>query len=162
MADIRRIEGRLDAGGKRFCVVAARFNERVVSRLIDGAVDCLVRHGARPEAITIVRVPGAWELPQALDEVAAAGGHDALIAIGAVIRGGTPHFEYICSACTQGVARVAAQYRVPVTYGVLTCDSSEQAEERSGGKAGNKGWEAAEAAIELADLTAHLRDAREA
>ncbi|MCP3957711.1 MAG: 6,7-dimethyl-8-ribityllumazine synthase [bacterium] len=148
---------RLDATGKRFAVVAARFNARVVDRLVDGAMDCLERHGAAPEDIHLVRVPGAWEVPGALDELAAAGGFDGMVALAVVIRGETSHFDYICAECSRGVARVGAEHRIPIGFGVLTCENSAQAEERAGGKAGNKGFEAAQAAIEMADLTARLR-----
>lgn len=157
MIDIPRFEGHLDATGKRFGIAAARFNERVVERLIDGAVDCLVRHGAAADAITVVRVPGAWELPQAAELLAAQGRYDALIALGVVIRGETPHFDYICNGASSGLAAVGSRHALPVAFGVLTCDSSQQAEERAGGKAGNKGWDAALAAIEMADLGVRLR-----
>lgn len=161
MSELRESVGQLDAKGRRFGVVAARFNERVVDRLVSSAVDCLVRHGASPSEIHLVRVPGAWEIPQALNALIAASpsdrGFDALIALGAVIRGETPHFDYVCSACAQGVARSSAQHGVPIAFGVLTCDDSRQADERSGGKAGNKGWEAALAGIEMASLAEVLR-----
>lgn len=158
------LEGRLDAGGKRFAIVAARFNHRIVDLLVDGAVDCLGRHGLDRDHLTLVRVPGAWEVPQALEELAAvpAGGEprfDALIALAVVIRGETPHFDYICAECSRGAGRVAARYRIPIGFGVLTCEDSAQAMERAGGKAGNKGWEAAQAAIEMADLFSRLRQA---
>lgn len=155
------IEGRLDATGKRFGVVAARFNSRVVEPLLGGAVDCLVRHGADTENIVTVRVPGAWEVPLALEELAAAGNFDALVALAVVIRGETPHFDYICKECAHGVGRVSSTYRLPVGFGVLTCDNSDQAVERAGGKAGNKGWEAAHAALEMASLVSTLRGAAE-
>ena len=159
MADkrITGIEGRLNATGKRFAIVAARFNSRVVEHLVEGAADCLERHGASPDDIRLVRVPGAWEIPTALDELAAGGELDALVALGVVVRGETAHFDYICGECSRGVARVSAEHRIPIGFGVLTCETSAQAEERAGGKAGNKGWEAAQAAIEMADLTARLR-----
>lgn len=162
MTDSPRVEGRLDASGGRFGIVAARFNERVVDRLVTGAVDCLVRHGADSAAITVVRVPGAWELPQALDALARTGSVDAMIALGAVIRGETPHFDYICAGATQGIARVAAEHRIAVAYGLLTCDDAAQAEARAGGKAGNKGWEAALAAIEMRHLLVQLDGGGEA
>ncbi|MGH9465364.1 MAG: 6,7-dimethyl-8-ribityllumazine synthase, partial [Thermoanaerobaculia bacterium] len=141
--------------GKRFAVVASRFNERIVERLVTGAVDCLRRHGV--QEIELVRVPGAWEIAAALEELAAAGRHDALIALGAVVRGETPHFDFLCAEASRGIARVAGAYRVPVGFGLLTCDTTEQAEERSGGKAGNKGREAALAALEMADVLRQLR-----
>ena len=127
--------------------------------LVGGAVDCLRRHGAEPGNIVLVRVPGAWEIPQAAEELAVGGEGpklDAIVALGVVIRGETPHFDYICSQCTRGLGAVSKKHRIPVGFGVLTCDTSQQAEERAGGKAGNKGWEAALAALEMADLFAQL------
>jgi 6,7-dimethyl-8-ribityllumazine synthase len=157
MTEIHRIEGRLETAGRRFGIVAARFNSRIVDLLVGGAVDCLVRHGAAEDDLTLIRVPGAWELPLALEELAATEDFAGLVALAAVIRGETPHFEYVCGECSRGVARVSARYRLPVGFGVLTCDDSAQAVERAGGKAGNKGWEAAEAALEMAALVASLR-----
>lgn len=157
MDQIRDITGSLNGAGRRFAVVASRFNSRIGDQLVAGALECLRRHGVEPGDIQLVRVPGAWEIPQAAEEIAAAGKVDALVAVGVVIRGETPHFDYICSACSQGLARVAERHRLPVGFGVLTCDTSEQAQERAGGKAGNKGWEAAVAALEMADLFARLR-----
>lgn len=158
MSDIQEIQGSLNAAGRRFAIVASRFNSRVVEMLVAGAVDCLRRHGA--EDILIVRVPGAWEIPQAAEELAAGGEGlprpDAIVALGVVIRGETPHFDYICSACSRGLSSLSKRHRIPVGFGVLTCDTSQQAEERAGGKAGNKGWEAALAALEMADLFARL------
>lgn len=159
MSEIREIQGSLSAAGRRFAIVASRFNSRVVELLVSGAVDCLRRHGA--DDITVVRVPGAWEIPQAAEELAASGGEglprfDAIVALGVVIRGETPHFDYICSSCSRGLASLSKRHRIPVGFGVLTCDTSQQAEERAGGKAGNKGWEAALAALEMADLFARL------
>lgn len=157
MDQIRDITGSLNGAGRRFAVVASRFNSRIGDQLVAGALECLRRHGVEPGDIQLVRVPGAWEIPQAAEEIAAAGKVDGLIALGVVIRGETPHFDYICSACSQGLARAAERHRLPVGFGVLTCDTSEQAQERAGGKAGNKGWEAAIAALEMADLFARLR-----
>lgn len=158
MREIREITGSLNAAaGRRYGVVASRFNGRIVERLVEGALDCLDRHGIAASAITLVRVPGAWELPPALEELAAGGEHAGLVALGAVVRGETPHFEYICAECSRGVAEVSARHRVPIGFGVLTCETSAQAEERAGGKAGNKGWDAALAALEMADLFARLR-----
>lgn len=154
---MKPIEGRLNASGKRFAVVAAKFNQRVVDSLVAGALDCLERHGAAAEDLVVVRVPGAWELPQALDELAAAGGFDGLVALAVVVRGETPHFDYICGECSSGVARVTAAHRIPIGFGVLTCETSAQAEARAGGKAGNKGFEAAQATIEMVDLVQRLR-----
>ncbi len=160
MSEIQEIQGSFQGAGRRFGIVASRFNSRIADLLVAGAVDCLRRHGVEPEGIRVVRVPGAWEIPQALEEVAALAANgevDGLIALGVVIRGETPHFDYICGQCSAGVARVAERHRLPVGFGVLTCDTSEQAQERAGGKAGNKGWEAALAALEMADLFARLR-----
>lgn len=158
MNEIRETFGSLQGAGRRFGVVASRFNGRLVESLVAGAVDCLRRHGVEGSAIHLVRVPGAWEIPQALEALAAAGEVDALIALGVVIRGETPHFDYICAECSRGVAAVGARHRLPVAFGVLTCETTDQAAERAGGKAGNKGWEAAQAALEMADLLARLRE----
>ena len=157
MSQIRETAGNLTGAGRRFGVVASRFNGRLVELLVGGALDCLRRHGVEPGDIHLVRVPGAWEIPAALEELAAAGSADALVALGVVIRGETPHFDYICAECARGIANVTERHRVPVGFGVLTCDTTAQAEERAGGKAGNKGWEAAIAALEMADLFARLR-----
>ncbi len=157
MSEIRETSGALHGAGRRFAVVAARFNGRLVERLVEGAVDCLLRHGVAPGDVEIVRVPGAWEIPAALAELAARGDCAGLVAVGAVVRGETPHFDYISAECCRGVARVAAEHRLPVGFGVLTCDTAAQAEERAGGKLGNKGWDAALAALEMADLLSHLR-----
>jgi 6,7-dimethyl-8-ribityllumazine synthase len=158
MSEIREIKGALQGAGRRFAVVVARFNARISDRLVAGAVDCLERHGVAAADIRVVSVPGCWEIPQALDELAAAGGFDGFVAVGAVIRGETPHFDYVCAQASRGIAKVALARRVPVGFGVLTCDTSQQAEERAGGKAGNKGWDAALAALEMADLFARLRN----
>jgi 6,7-dimethyl-8-ribityllumazine synthase len=156
----------MTGAGRRFGIVASRFNSRLGDHLVAGAVDCLRRHGVAAEDIHLVSVPGAWEIPQALEELAAAGSGDGgngsakvngLVAIGVVIRGETPHFDYLCAQATRGIAGVAERHRVPVGYGLLTCDTPEQAAERAGGKAGNKGWEAALVALEMADLFARLR-----
>jgi 6,7-dimethyl-8-ribityllumazine synthase len=157
MKQIEEIRGELAGSGRRFGIVAARFNSRIVDALVGGAVDCLLRHGVAAGDVDLVRVPGAWEIPPALAEMAAAGRVAGLVALGAVLRGETPHFDVISRECSRGVARVAERYRLPVGFGVLTCDTTAQAEERAGGKAGNKGWEAASAALEMADLFAKLR-----
>jgi 6,7-dimethyl-8-ribityllumazine synthase len=161
--EIQETRGALNGTGRRFGIVAARFNSRLGDLLVAGAVDCLRRHGVAPGDIHLASVPGAWEIPQALEELASTGKTgskvDGLVAIGVVIRGETPHFDYLCAQATRGIAGVAERHRIPVGYGLLTCDSSEQAAERSGGKAGNKGWEAALAALEMADLFARLRSA---
>jgi 6,7-dimethyl-8-ribityllumazine synthase len=160
MSEIEEIAGGLDGAGKRFGVVASRFNGRIADRLVAGALDCLLRHGVAPGAVRVVRVPGAWEIPGALAELARAGEIDALVALGVVIRGETPHFDLIAEAAARGIARAGRDHKLPVGFGLLTCDTSQQAEERAGGKAGNKGWEAALAALEMADLYARLRDRR--
>ena len=157
MSEIRATAGQMSGAGRRFGLVAARFNGRLVEALLAGAVDALLRHGVAAEDLHVVRVPGAWELPQALGELAARGDVAALVALGVVVRGETPHFDYICRESARGIAEVARQYRLPVGFGVLTCESSQQAAERAGGKAGNKGAEAALAALEMADLFARLR-----
>ncbi len=156
MSDIREIHGRLAGTGRRFGLVASRFNERLVEQLVAGAVDCLVRHGVAESDLTVVRVPGAWEIPLVLERLAVGGGFDGLVALGVVIRGETPHFEYICAAATAGAAEVARRHTVPVGLGILTCADTAQAEERAGGKSGNKGWDAALAALEMADVLASL------
>ncbi len=155
--EINQVGGSFHGGDRRFGIVASRFNGRLVERLVEGAIDCLVRHGVERGRITVVRVPGAWEIPLALDELATAGGVDALIALGVVIRGETPHFDYICGQASAGIARVSHDHRLPVGFGLLTCETSEQAAERCGGKAGNKGWDAALAALEMTDLQSRLR-----
>jgi 6,7-dimethyl-8-ribityllumazine synthase len=154
---IQETRGALNGAGRHFGIVASRFNSRLTDLLVAGAVDCLRRHGVAPEGIHLASVPGAWEIPQALEELAVAGKLDGLVAIGVVIRGETPHFDYICSTASRGIAAVAERHRLPVGFGLLTCDSSQQAAERAGGKAGNKGWDAALAALEMADLFAQLR-----
>ncbi|MBU0499947.1 MAG: 6,7-dimethyl-8-ribityllumazine synthase [Gammaproteobacteria bacterium] len=149
---ITTIEGDLRVEKAKFCLVVARFNSFIVDSLTAGAIDTLVRHGARPEDITRVFVPGAYEMPLALEKIAAKGGYDAIIALGAVIRGGTPHFDFVAGECVKGMAQVMLKYQVPVSFGVLTVDTIEQAIERAGTKAGNKGGEAALAAIEMVNL----------
>jgi 6,7-dimethyl-8-ribityllumazine synthase len=145
--------------GARFGIVAARFNSFIVERLVEGALDALRRHGADPAKITIVRVPGAWEIPFACQRLASSKKLDAVIALGAVIRGSTPHFEHVSNEVSKGVAQVALQSGVPVSFGVLTTDTIEQAIERAGTKAGNKGVDAALAAIELVSLGHALEEA---
>lgn len=189
MKGIEETRGDLAGAGRRFGIVASRFNQRIGKALIAGATDCLLRHGVAAADVLLITVPGAWEIPQALavlaeehqgprqpreprqtpaQETAAEatvsretaprrGGLDGLIALGVVIRGETPHFDFLARECTAGIARIAEHHGLPVAYGVLTCDTTEQAEERAGGKAGNKGWEAALAALEMADLFARLR-----
>jgi 6,7-dimethyl-8-ribityllumazine synthase len=149
---IETIEGGMIVEDARFCLVAARFNSFVVESLVDGAIDTLRRHGAPDENITLVRVPGAFEMPIALEKIAAKGGYDAIIALGAVIRGGTPHFDYVAGECVKGMSQVSLKHGVPIAFGVLTVDTIEQAIERAGTKAGNKGAEATLSAIEMVNL----------
>lgn len=156
MSQIRTIEGELTAGGARFALLASRFNSFIVEHLVQGAMDTLRRHGAADEAMEIIRVPGAFELPLAAQRLAASHRYQAVIALGAVIRGSTPHFEYIAGSCVRGLADVALQSRIPVVCGVLTVDTIEQAIERAGTKAGNKGAEAALSALEMVNLLAKL------
>lgn len=156
MSKTNEIEGQLQVRGGRFALLVARFNSFVVESLVAGAVDCLKRHGAEAQDIDIVRVPGAFEMPLVAKRLAAAKKYDAIIALGAVIRGGTPHFEYVAGECTKGLASVGMEFDIPVAFGVLTVDSIEQAIERAGTKAGNKGVEAAMSAIEMVDLLKRL------
>ena len=146
------IEGNLQAEGFRFGLIVSRFNSFISDRLLEGALDTLVRHGADKEQLTVVRVPGAFEIPLAAKKMATSGKYDAIICLGAVIRGGTPHFEYVSSEVTKGVASVSLDSGLPIAFGVLTTDSVEQAIERAGTKAGNKGVEAAMSAIEMVNL----------
>ena len=150
------LEGHLDAQGLRFAIVVSRFNEALTSRLESGAVDCLNRHGADEDQITIVRVPGVWEIPLVAAKLAADDGFDAVISVGALVRGGTAHFDILAAEVAKGVAQAAISSGVPMTFGVITADTLEQAVERAGTKMGNKGWEAALAAIEMARLTERL------
>lgn len=147
-----QIEGKLDATGLKAALVASRFNDFIVARLISGAEDALIRHGASMGDITVVRVPGAFEIPQMVAQLVRSGKFDVVIALGAVIRGSTPHFDYIASEVAKGVAQTALAASIPVSFGVLTTDTLEQAIERAGSKAGNKGAEAAMAAMEMANL----------
>ncbi|MFH1177132.1 MAG: 6,7-dimethyl-8-ribityllumazine synthase [Acidobacteriota bacterium] len=154
----RTLEGVLDATGARFGLVVSRFNELLTGRLLEGALDCLLRHGARDEDLVVVKVPGAWELPLVSERLAASGKFEAVIALGVLIRGATPHFEVIAAEVAKGLAQVALQRGVPVSFGVLTTDTLEQALERAGTKAGNKGWQAAQAAIEMVQLYRRLQE----
>ncbi|MDP5030032.1 MAG: 6,7-dimethyl-8-ribityllumazine synthase [Paraglaciecola sp.] len=151
------IEGNIRATGKKFALVVARFNSFVVESLVDGALDALERHGeVNEQDITLVRVPGAYELPLAAQKLAQSKKYDAIIALGAVIRGGTPHFDFVAGECNKGLAQVSLQYGIPVAFGVITTDSIEQAIERSGTKAGNKGAEAAVTALEMVNVLANI------
>jgi len=146
------IEGKIIAKGMKFAVAASRFNDFISSRLIDGAVDALTRAGADEKDIQLFKVPGAFELPITAKKLAKSGRYDAVICVGAVIRGATPHFEYVSAEVSKGIASVGLETEIPVSFGVLTTDTIEQAIERAGAKAGNKGWDAAMAAIEMVDL----------
>jgi len=152
MSGYSTIEGKLDASGLKTAVIASRFNDFVTAKLIDGAVDCLLRHGSGEKDITVIRVPGSFELPLVAKKAASSGKYDAVICLGALIRGQTPHFDYISAEVTKGVAQVAMDTNVPVAFGVITADTLEQAVDRAGAKAGNKGFEAALGAVEMADL----------
>lgn len=156
MPDIRKLEGDLVARDLRFAIVAARFNDFVVDRLVDGAVDALVRHGASEKNIELIRVPGAFDMPLAVRKVAQSRRYDAIVALGAVIKGATAHFDYVAGECSSGLARAALDSGVPVGFGVLTTDTLEQAIDRAGAKAGNKGADAALAALEMANLLKRL------
>ena len=154
------IEGNLIVPkGARFAIVASRFNHFVVDRLVEGAVDALVRHGADAKDVTVVRVPGAFELPLVVRRLAASKKVDAVIALGAVIRGATPHFDYVAGEAAKGIGAAAAASDVPIAFGVLTTESIEQAVERAGTKQGNKGWDAAVSAVEMVSLLRALADA---
>ena len=156
MADIKTIEGDFTSAKGNYTLVVGRWNSFVVEHLLEGALDTLKRHGVPEKNITIVRAPGAFEIPLVCKKVAAKGDTDAIIALGAVIRGGTPHFEYVAGECTKGLAMVNMEYGIPVAFGVLTVDTIEQAVERSGTKAGNKGEEAALSALEMVSLMGQL------
>ena len=150
------IEGTLNANGLRFAIISSRWNDLIVSRLIGGAQDALIRLGARESDLTLVRVPGSFEIPLAAKRAAASGRYDAVICVGAVIRGETPHFDYIAAEVTKGIAAVSLETGVPVAYGIITSDTVEQAINRAGVKNGNKGFEAAMAAVEMANLLKEL------
>jgi len=150
-------EGTYAAGGFRFALVVSRFNEYITKRLLEGALDCLLRHGAADDDLHLVKVPGAFELPYAAKRLAASHSYDAVIALGAVIRGATPHFEYVAGEAARGIAVASLETGVPIIFGVLTANTVEQAIDRAGGKGGNKGGEAALSAIEMASLFAQLK-----
>lgn len=155
--NMKTYEGKLVSEGLRFGIVVSRFNELITSRLLSGALDALRRHGAGDDDIEVAWVPGAFEIPLAALKMAESGRFDAVVALGAVIRGQTPHFDYVCSEAAKGVASVSLRTGVPTAFGVLTTDTIEQAVERAGTKAGNKGWEAAMTALEMANLLRQLR-----
>lgn len=158
MSHIKSIDGDFNAGDAKFCILAGRFNSFIVERLVEGAVDALVRHGTSRDNIEIIRVPGAYEMPISAQRIAQTGRFDSIIALGAVIRGSTPHFDYVAGECSKGLAQVGLAADLPIIFGVLTTDTIEQAVERAGTKAGNKGAEAAVAAIEMISLFNKLKD----
>jgi len=145
-------EGKLDAAGLRIGMVVSRFNHFFTDKLLEGALDCVRRHGGSEADVSVAYVPGAFEIPYVAARMAASGGYDAVICLGAVIRGDTPHFEYVAGESAKGIARIAQETGLPVIYGLVTADTLEQAIERAGTKAGNKGWDAAESAIEMVNL----------
>jgi 6,7-dimethyl-8-ribityllumazine synthase len=149
---MKTYEGHLLIQNARFCLVTSRFNSFVVDALTSGAIDALVRHGAHHDDIHVVKVPGAYELPLAVQKAAATGRYDAIVALGAVIRGSTPHFDYVAGECVKGISSLSLKHEIPIAFGVLTVDTIEQAIERAGTKAGNKGAEAALSAVEMVNL----------
>jgi len=153
---MRTFEGELQAKGLKFAIIVSRFNDFIGSKLLDGAIDALTRHGASEQNIDIIKVPGAYEIPLAAKKVASKKKHDAVICLGAVIRGGTDHYEYVCSEVAKGIAQVMLETGVPCVFGILTCDTVEQAVDRAGTKGGNKGADAATAALEMANLMSAL------
>lgn len=154
--DMKIIEGELQAKGLKFCIVVSRFNEFITERLLEGAKDCLLRHGADEKEIDIVRVPGAFEIPLITKVAAKKGIYNAIICLGTVIRGATPHFEYVAAEVSKGISHVSLETGIPVAFGIITADTIEQAIERAGSKAGNKGWDAAMTAIEMAQVMKKL------
>ncbi len=153
---MKTLEGQLNAKGRRFAIVLARFNDMIGSQLLGGAMDCITRHGGLEKDVQLLRVPGAFEIPLAVRKLADQAKVDAIICLGAVIRGSTPHFDYVAGEATKGIAQVMLDSRMPISFGILTTDTIEQAVERAGTKAGNKGWDAALSAIEMADLCARI------
>jgi 6,7-dimethyl-8-ribityllumazine synthase len=158
---MRIIEGKLTGSGLRFCIVVSRFNSFFSEKLLEGAKDALLRHEVGHQGIDVIWVPGAWEIPLIAKEAALSGKYDGIIALGAVIRGDTSHYEHVCAEMSKGLASVSMTQRVPVAFGVLTCDTLDQAVSRSGSKAGNKGFEAAMVAIEMANVLKQLRTEKE-
>ena len=150
------LEGNISAKGFSFAIIVSRFNDFISSKLVEGAMDALLRHGAEENKVTMVKVPGAFEIPAAAKRLAAAGKYDAIICLGAVIRGGTPHFDYIAAQVSKGVAQISLESSIPVIFGVLTTDTIEQAIERAGTKSGNKGFEAAFSAIDMANIFSQI------
>lgn len=149
---IHKFEGKLDASGVKVGIVVSRFNNFLTDKLLEGAIDCLVRHGGSDDAISVAWVPGSFEIPYAASQMVKSGKYDCVICLGALVRGDTPHFDYIAAEASKGIAKLSLETGKPVIYGLITADTLEQAIERSGTKAGNKGWQAAEAAIEMVNL----------
>ncbi len=156
MQDIKTIQGRLDAQGLKFALIAGRFNDFIVDKLVGGAVDYLQRHGADPENLVVVKVPGAFEIPLTAKKLAGQNKYDGIICLGAVIRGATPHFDYVANEATKGIAQVTLETEVPIGFGILTTETLEQSIERAGSKAGNKGVEAASAVLETARVLTQI------
>lgn len=153
----RTFEGRISAEGFSFAIIVSRFNDFISSKLVDGALDALKRHGMDDEKLTLVKVPGAFEIPMTAKRLVKTGKYDAVICLGAVIRGATPHFDYVAAEVSKGIASVSLESNIPVTFGVLTTDNIEQAIERAGSKVGNKGWDAAIAAMEMVNLYKEIK-----
>ncbi len=150
--NVKEFEGKLDASGHRFGIVVSRFNSFFTDQLLNGALDCVVRHNGSQENVAVAYVPGSFEIPFAAARMAKSGKYDSIICLGAVIRGDTPHFDYIAAESSKGIAKLGMEMSIPVVYGVITTDTIEQAIERAGTKAGNKGWDAAQTAIEMVNL----------
>jgi 6,7-dimethyl-8-ribityllumazine synthase len=153
--------GEPNGSGRRFAVVGSRFNEEITGKLVDGALNCLIKHGTALDDIDVVWVPGAWELPAAVERLLASDRYDGIVAVGAVIRGDTPHFDYVAGEASRGLSELQREFNVPIGFGLLTTDNDEQAEARSGGAHGNKGHDAALAALEMVDLFARLDHAHD-
>ncbi len=153
---MKKIEGDLQAEGLKFAIIVSRFNDFITNKLLEGAVDALLRHGAAEKNIDVIKVPGSFEIPLAAKKVAGKKSHDAVICLGTIIRGATPHFEYVASEAAKGIASASLETGVPIAFGVLTTDTIDQAVERAGSKSGNKGWDAAMVSIEMAQLLKKL------
>lgn len=153
---MRIIEGMLRGEGKKFAIVVSRFNDFITSKLLDGALDCLHRHGVKDDDLSLIRVPGAFEIPLAAQKLAQSGNYDGVICLGAVIRGATTHYDYVCSEVSKGIAKVSLDTNIPVGFGIVTTENIEQAIERAGTKSGNKGYDTAMSVLEMADLRGHV------
>ncbi len=153
---MKKYEGELQAEGLRFAIIVSRFNDFITNKLLDGAIDALLRHGSKEQSMDIIKVPGSFEIPLTAKKIAGKKSYDAIICLGTIIRGATPHFAYIASEVTKGIASVSIETGIPIAFGVITADTIEQAIERAGTKSGNKGWDAALAAIEMAQLLKKL------